>query len=587
MAMGGCAGTASHPGPGYFQSNRSYTDDSLGISLGDADRQYANRAPVPTTTGPTQEPLVVRGQQPTQQDLYNRAWNESAPTNRNGYEPMPGGTNAMRQPMPAYGVTNAGGAAASSYDNSSVSPAAYEFSAPPTPSVSPRYNTYQAGPTQGGVSYSQPAPAQPTYQQQPVYQQPTYQQQPGYPGAPAQGAPVEQLPPPQIYTPNPNPVFSPGGQPFYPPSVVAESELLRPEGTPVDLNVRVDETRTGRFMFGVGVNSDAGLTGQIVIDERNFNIARIPTSYQDWVNGTAFRGAGQGFRVEALPGSQVQRYLVNFTEPYLFDTRISFNVSGYYYERYFYDWNEQRLGGRVGLGYNLAPDLSVNAALRMENVNLSNPRVNTVQELNEALGDTSLYTGRFTVSHDTRDSSFAPTEGYLLELAYEQGFGTFVYPRGEIDYRRYFLLRERPDGSGRHTLAYNFRFGFSGPDTPIYENYFSGGYSSLRGFKFRGASPEVNGVQVGGEFRFLGSAEYMFPLTADDMMKGVLFVDYGTTERDISIDPNNFRVAPGFGLRISVPAMGPAPIALDFAFPVIDAETDNRQVFSFFVGFGR
>jgi outer membrane protein insertion porin family len=31
--------------------------------------------------------------------------------------------------------------------------------------------------------------------------------------------------------------------------------------------------------------------------------------------------------------------------------------------------------------------------------------------------------------------------------------------------------------------------------------------------------------------------------------------------------------------------MGPAPIALDFAFPVLTAPGDQRQVFSFFVGF--
>jgi outer membrane protein insertion porin family len=49
----------------------------------------------------------------------------------------------------------------------------------------------------------------------------------------------------------------------------------------------------------------------------------------------------------------------------------------------------------------------------------------------------------------------------------------------------------------------------------------------------------------------------------------------------------NFRVAPGFGFRITLPALGPAPIALDFAFPVAYAPFDNRQVFSFFVGFAR
>jgi outer membrane protein insertion porin family len=46
-------------------------------------------------------------------------------------------------------------------------------------------------------------------------------------------------------------------------------------------------------------------------------------------------------------------------------------------------------------------------------------------------------------------------------------------------------------------------------------------------------------------------------------------------------------VAPGFGLRIAIPMMGPAPIALDFAFPISSEPGDDRQVFSFFVGINR
>ena len=51
--------------------------------------------------------------------------------------------------------------------------------------------------------------------------------------------------------------------------------LLQPPGT-ADLDIFVEEARTGRFMFGAGVNSDLGLTGQIVVDERNFDWRRPP-----------------------------------------------------------------------------------------------------------------------------------------------------------------------------------------------------------------------------------------------------------------------------------------------------------------------
>jgi len=358
-------------------------------------------------------------------------------------------------------------------------------------------------------------------------------------------------------------------------------------GTPVPIKVRVEEARTGRFMFGAGVNSEAGVTGQIIVDERNFDLFRFPRNLSEIWNGEAFRGGGQGFRLEAVPGNRVQRYLASFTEPYLFSTPISLNTSGFYYDRGYYDWNENRLGGRLGLGYRLTPDLSVTSGISLQTVRVDYIRVPGVPELDAVLGSNDLYSARFSLRHDTRDLPFIPTEGHLVELSYEQTFGDFDYPKGEIDYRRYFLVRERPDGSGRHTLSFSLAAGFTGAQTPVFENFFAGGFSTLRGFDFRGASPVVNGVIVGGQFRFLGSVQYMMPLTADDMIKAVAFCDFGTVERNIEWNNDNVRIAPGFGFRINIPAMGPAPLAFDFAFPIAQADTDQTQVFSFFLGFGR
>jgi len=45
------------------------------------------------------------------------------------------------------------------------------------------------------------------------------------------------------------------------------------------------------------------------------------------LSGAAWRGAGQGFRIEAQPGNQLQRYLISFTEPYFLDTNVSFSTS--------------------------------------------------------------------------------------------------------------------------------------------------------------------------------------------------------------------------------------------------------------------
>ena len=87
--------------------------------------------------------------------------------------------------------------------------------------------------------------------------------------------------------------------------------------------------------------------------------------------------------------------------------------------------------------------------------------------------------------------------------------------------------------------------------------------------------------------RFLGSVQYMFPVTADDMLKGVVFTDFGTVEEDFSMSSDDFRVVVGAGLRIAIPFMSQAPFALDFGFPINKADTDERQTFSFFMGISR
>lgn len=356
----------------------------------------------------------------------------------------------------------------------------------------------------------------------------------------------------------------------------------------VDIFIDANETQTGRFMLGVGVNSDAGVVGNVVIDERNFDWRNWPKNFEDLRNG-ALRGGGQRFRIDASPGSQVNRYLVSFTEPYLMDRPITLGLSGSFFDRRYRDWDEQRLGGRISLGRQwVERDVTANLSYRGENINVRNISSPAQPDLAEVVGDNVLHGFRVTVINDTRDSAFLATQGHYFEIAGEQVIGTFDYPRVTMDARKYWLLYERPDHSGRHVLSASTNVGYTGTHTPIYEHFFAGGFSTLRGFDFRGASPVdvANGfVEVGGHFQWINSVQYLFPITADEMLHGVVFSDFGTVEPDVEVE--NFRVTIGTGLRVTVPAMGPAPIALDFGWAVKHADFDDREVFSFSLGFSR
>lgn len=445
------------------------------------------------------------------------------------------------------------------------------------------------------ASYQQPAFQQPVNQQS-NFQQPTYL----YPAVnpPTNTAPAGSAP--QIGF-QPRPMVPQSTTGAFPSAPVFE----QPQGTPplvappilngpivADIDVTIPQGPTGRATVGATYGSNNGLVGQFIIDERDFDILNWPRPQTGGFNRGTWRGGGQTFRAELVPGRELERYLVSWANPYFRGTEFSLSVSGFYFDRRYTDWDEQRAGGRIGLGRALTPFLSLNTALRMESVTIDNPRVMASTDLNSVLGNSNLFLGSIGLEYDTRinpgnnqPDPFLTAQGSYFAMTFKQAFGDYSFSRGDIDFRRHRIIYSRPDGSGRHSLGFSTKLGFSGSSTPVFETYLAGGLSSMRGFEFRGVSPIQDGVRVGGDFQWLNSLEYTFPLTADDMIAGVMFVDFGTVEESVKLNSENFRTAPGLGLRINLPYAGMgAPLAFDWAFPVSTATGDLEQQFSFIVG---
>jgi outer membrane protein assembly complex protein YaeT len=350
-----------------------------------------------------------------------------------------------------------------------------------------------------------------------------------------------------------------------------------------DILVQVQETETGSLLFGVGVNSDAGLTGSIALNERNFDITRVPTSFDDLLSGHAFRGAGQEFRLEAVPGTVLQRYTASWREPYLFDSQYGFGASVYYFNRIYNEYTESRLGTRLTVDRRLNQYWRVSGTVRLEDVGIHDVPFFEPEDFQVAEGQHFLAGLRAGVARDTRDSYLRPTEGSLVELSFEEVLGDFTFPQANLDVNKYFTVYERADGSGRHVVALHSELGWSGSNTPVYERFYAGGFRSMRGFEFRGVGPALNGFELGGDFSFLNAIEYQVPIMANDHLYGVFFVDSGTVESRVEI--KDYRVSAGAGLRVIVPMLGPVPIALDFGFPIVKSHQDHEQIFSFWVGF--
>jgi outer membrane protein assembly complex protein YaeT len=352
-----------------------------------------------------------------------------------------------------------------------------------------------------------------------------------------------------------------------------------------DIRVRVHETRTGQFMIGGSVNSDAGLTGNIAINERNFDILRFPTSLDDFRYGTAWRGAGQELRIEAAPGTNLSRYSVTWREPYLFDTPFGLTTSFYFYNRSYTEYTEDRVGARITLDRRLDPIWKASVSTRVEGVNINSIPLGAPPTIANAEGEHLLVGVRAGLNRDTRDSYVYPTKGNVFDVGVEQVFGTYSFPVVTAEFSQFFSSQylAREDGSGRHVLGLRTQVGYAGNDTPVFERFYAGGIRSFRGFQFRGVGPFEDGFAVGGKFSFLNTIEYQVPVIPSDKLFVVAFVDHGTVE-ETAFTIKNYRVAVGTGLRIAIPALGPLPLALDFGVPVVQAPGDKRQLFSFSVG---
>ncbi len=362
-------------------------------------------------------------------------------------------------------------------------------------------------------------------------------------------------------------------------------EVLDPDGNSPgkDVLVSVQESQTGSFLLGAGINSDAGITGSLVLNERNADIFNFPTSIEELLSGRAFRGGGQEFRAEAVPGNVFQRYTVSWRDPRLFDSLYSLSTSAYYYTRGFNEYNENRVGGRVSLGRRLSQYWSANGTVRMEGVTVRDVSPFAPQEIQVDKGYSFLLGLGAGVRRDSRDNYLRPTSGSVLDLNVEQVLGDYNYPLATAEYTHFWNTYSRLDGSGKHVLAFRSQASFAGNNAPVYERFYAGGFRSMRGFEFRGVGPHVAGFNVGGDFAFLNSVEYQIPIVPSDSLYFVAFVDSGTVERSVAL--RDYRVTAGVGLRISMPQLlGPVPLAIDFGFPLKEGPGDKRQVFSFWIG---
>jgi outer membrane protein insertion porin family len=355
-----------------------------------------------------------------------------------------------------------------------------------------------------------------------------------------------------------------------------------------DLLVDVTEGRTATFNVGGGVNSNGGVGANITYEQRNFDLTDWPTRWEDVISDRAFIGAGQTFRVSLEPGTESTNASVRFYEPYMFDLPYSFNSEVYYRDRSRGgDYDETRAGGRLGFGKRFDYIHSAQLSLRGEDIRIHNIDDEPIRapEILAAEGHQTVTSVGLQFRRDTTNRGMIPAKGTSTQMGWESVGalgGDFQFQKITAAFNGYHTLGE--DLLERKTiLGVHLDAGYLYNDAPFFERFYAGGIGSVRGFRFRGISPRSGLAEdpVGGDFSLTGSLEVSFPL-AGDTLRGVIFADAGTVEPDFEI--HKVRTSIGAGFRLIVPILGPAPIAVDFAYPLTKDDQDDTQIISFSFG---
>lgn len=374
-------------------------------------------------------------------------------------------------------------------------------------------------------------------------------------------------------------------------TAVTEAAAIVPTGDMPDrkdAQVNITEGQTGMILLGAGVGSDSGVIGQLVFEQRNFDIKDKPKSLWELVTGRAFKGAGQTLRVSLEPGTEVSRYSISFSEPYWKDKPMSFETSASSFERGRESYDEERLKGMFAFEKRYKNKWRRSIAFRAENVDVTNLDTDAPQEVTDDKGENTIYGVRFGVGKDMRDDRYNPSSGYSFNAGYEQVAGDHTFGVLDAVYRHYQTLHEDL-AENKTVLAVKLLGAAIVDDAPVFEKFYAGGsgHYGIRGFEYRGVS--TRGLQtgvaspkrkdpVGSDWIFLANGEVTVPL-GSETFSGLFFLDSGI------IDSGGYRAAAGVGVQMLIPQwFGPVPMRFELATPIMKDGEDETQAFSFSVG---
>jgi outer membrane protein insertion porin family len=332
----------------------------------------------------------------------------------------------------------------------------------------------------------------------------------------------------------------------------------------VVINIHVKERATGVFSIGAGYSSLDSLFATLDITQRNLF------------------GRGQELFLRFRIGAESRLGLVGFTEPYLFDIPLKAGFDIYDRLREYDDFTEERLGGDIRASYPLTEFISLSGVYRLEDVDITDVAATASEDLKSQEGTSLNSVVEFVLARDSRDNFFEPTQGSrnALEFSFAGLGGDTQYYKFVAETAWFFPLPVFNLVWAVRGL-YGMAEGWGGQEVPIFERFFLGGATTLRGQRTRSVAPkDRQGEVIGGDKELLFSTELLIPIVA--RFRLALFFDAGNAYGfGTEFDPTNLRYGAGVGIRFFSPL---GPLRLDVGYNLDREPGEDQYQFHFTVG---
>ncbi|MEZ9314661.1 outer membrane protein assembly factor BamA [Vibrio lentus] len=387
----------------------------------------------------------------------------------------------------------------------------------------------------------------------------------------------------------------------------------------VDLVYNVKEANSGSINFGVGYGTESGVSFQVGLQQDNF------------------AGSGNRVGVSAMMNDYQKNVSLDYRDPYWNLDGVSLGGKIFYNEfeaseAGIVDYTNQSYGTSLTWGFPVDELNRIEFGVGYTHNKIGNvPTYIQVEQFARSIdqyGDEHILTDDFDINiswtRNNLNRGFFPTEGN-----HQRAFAKMTVPGSDAKYfkmqydvKHYIPLTKKHEFTllMRGRLGYGNGYGQTdGNDNlfPFYENYYAGGFTTLRGFGSNSAGPKAvygnstgnnptydsaTDDSVGGNAVALASLELIVPTPfASDEARSQIrtsvffdmasvwdteFVDRGAPNSgsqyyyDYS-DPTNYRSSYGAALQWMSP-MG--PLVFSLAKPVKIYEGDDEEFFTFTIG---